>query len=147
MVVPVFNVDRTANMASSISEVAELTLRYNGHSERALFSVTRLGKQHMILGHTWLREHNPEVNWQTGKVEMSRCSPRCCNGCQNEAREERKTLKKEEASVNTCRTGPFPATVEDEASDDEPPVADLSFDIEEGDQVWATDLIPEAQYV
>ena len=28
-----------------------------------------------------LKEHNPEVDWQTGKVEMSHCSPRCCNGC------------------------------------------------------------------
>jgi len=42
-------------------------------------------------------------------------------------------LKKEEASVNTCQTGPFPATVEDEASDDEPPAANLPFGIEEGD--------------
>ena len=66
-VIPVFNVDGTANTAGSISEVAELILRYNGHSERALFSVTGLGRQHMILGHTWLKEHNPKVKWQTGK--------------------------------------------------------------------------------
>ena len=78
---------------------------------------------------------------------MSQCSPRCCNRCRNEAREERKTLQKEEASVNTCRTGPFPATAEDEASDNEPHAADLPFDIEEGDRVWATGLIPEAQYI
>jgi len=76
------NVDGTANTASSILEVVELLLRYNGHLERALFSVTSLGRQNMILGHTWLQEHNPEVDWQTGNVEMSRCSPRCCNGCQ-----------------------------------------------------------------
>ena len=31
------NVDGTANMAGAISEVAQLILRYNGHSERALF--------------------------------------------------------------------------------------------------------------
>jgi len=49
--------------------------------------------------------------------------------------------------VNACRTSPFPATVEDEASNDEPSVADLPFDIEEGDRVWATGLIPEAQYI
>jgi len=129
------NVDGTINSAGAILEVAELILWYNGHSERALFSVTGLGSQNLILGHTWLQEHNPEVDWKTRKVEMSRCSPRCCNGCRNEAREERKTLKKEEASVNACRTGPFPTTVEDEASDDEPPTSDLPFDIEEGDRV------------
>jgi hypothetical protein len=35
--IPVFNVDGTANTEGSISEVAELLLRYNGHLERALF--------------------------------------------------------------------------------------------------------------
>jgi hypothetical protein len=32
--IPVFNVDRIANTEGSISEVAELLLRYHGHSER-----------------------------------------------------------------------------------------------------------------
>ena len=79
--IPVFNVDRTTNTEGSISEVAELLLHYNGHSERALFCVTNLGRQNLILGHTWLKDHNPEVDWRTRKVEMSRCSPWCCNGC------------------------------------------------------------------
>ena len=149
--VPVFNVDGTANTEGSISEVAELLLRYNGHSERALFCVTGLGKQNLILGHTWLKDHNPEVDWRTGKVEMSRCSPRCCNGCRTEAREERQILKREAASINACRLGPFPATVEDvdeeETAEPEPPASDIPFDIEDGDRVWATRLIPEAQYI
>jgi predicted aspartyl protease len=89
----VFNVDGTANMEGSISEVAELLLRYNGHSERALFCATGLGRQNLILGHTWLKDHNPEVDWRTSKVEMSCCSPRCCNRCRTEAREERRILK------------------------------------------------------
>jgi predicted aspartyl protease len=93
--IPVFNVDGTANTEGSISEVAELLLRYNGHSERALFCVTGLGRQNLILGHTWLKDHNPEVDWRTGKVEMSRCLLRCCNGCRTEAREERRILKRE----------------------------------------------------
>jgi predicted aspartyl protease len=149
--IPVFNVDGTANTEGSISEVAELLLRYNGHSERALFCVTRLRRQNLILGHTWLKDHNPEVDWRTGKVEMSRCSPRCCNGCQTEAREERRMLKREAASINACRSGSFPAMVEDaeeeDSSDDEPATSDIPFDIEEEDRVWATGLIPEAQYV
>jgi predicted aspartyl protease len=147
----VFNVDRTANTEGSISEVAELLLHYNGHSERALFCVTELGRQNLILGHTWLKDHNLEVDWRTGKVEMSHCSPRCCNGCRTEAREERRTMKREVASINACRSGSFPATLEDaeeeETSSDEPTASDMPFDIEEGDRVWATGLIPEAQYV
>jgi hypothetical protein len=103
--IPVFNVDGTANTEGSISEVAELLLHYNGHSERALFCVTRLRKQNLILGHTWLKDHNPEVDWRTGKVEMSRCSSRCCNGCRTEAREERRMMKREVAVRATIGSG------------------------------------------
>jgi hypothetical protein len=149
--IPVFNVDGTANTEGSISEVAELLLHYNGHSERALFCVTGLGRQNLILGHTWLKDHNPEVDWRAGKVEMSRCSPRCCNGCRTEARDERRILKWEAASISACRSSSFLATVEDadeeEEVDDEPTVSDIPFDIEDGDRVWATGLIPEAQYI
>ena len=37
--------------------------------------------------------------------------------------------------------------MEDEAPEDKPLPSNLSFDIEEGDRVWATSLIPEAQYI
>src|SRR5882724_5749939 len=31
----------------------------------------------IILGHTWLVEHNPEIEWSTGKVCMNRCLAAC----------------------------------------------------------------------
>src|SRR5882724_8419685 len=31
----------------------------------------------IILGHIWLVEHNPEIDWSTGKVCMNRCSAAC----------------------------------------------------------------------
>jgi hypothetical protein len=82
---------------------------------------------------------------------MSHCSPRCCNGCRTEAREERRILKQEAASISACRSSSFPATVEDadkeEEVSDKPTVSNIPFDIEDGDRVWATGLIPEAQYI
>jgi hypothetical protein len=135
-VIPVFNVDGTPNEAGCISEVVELIIRYEKHSERTLFAVTGLGRQNLILGITWLREHNPEIDWRTGKVEMTRCLPRCCIGCRDKVRTERRNLKKEEASINACRTGPFPEmTDETSKPEDEPPMTDLPFDLEEGDCV------------
>ena len=144
--IPVYNVDGSANIDGSISEVVELLLRYERHSERALFCVTGLGKQNLILGHTWLKDHNPEIDWRTGKVEMSCCSPRCCNGCRTDAREERKLAKKEAANINACRAGPFPTAAED-TPNCEPPTSDIPFDLEEGDHVWATGLLPKAEYI
>lgn len=41
--IPVYNVDGSANEAGSISEIVDLILRYQNHSERAQFAVTSLG--------------------------------------------------------------------------------------------------------
>jgi hypothetical protein len=71
--IPVLNVDGTPNGAGAITDVVNVILRYNDHSERTTFAVTSLGKQDMILGHPWLPQHNPEVDWKTGEVKMTRC--------------------------------------------------------------------------
>src|SRR5277367_2155090 len=73
--IPVYNVDGTPNEAGFVTEVVDLILRYKNDSERTLFAVSSLGKQKVILGHSWLRKHNPEINWTTGEVKMSRCPP------------------------------------------------------------------------
>jgi len=69
--IPVYNVNSSSNEASRISEVVDVVLHYKTHSERTLLTVSSLGKQNMILGYTWLKDHNPEVNWQTGEVQMN----------------------------------------------------------------------------
>jgi len=67
----VYNVDSSPNEAGHISEVVNVVLRYKTHSERTLLTVSSLGRQNMILGYTWLKDHNPEVNWQTGEVQIN----------------------------------------------------------------------------
>ncbi|KAF8890053.1 hypothetical protein BD779DRAFT_1438811 [Infundibulicybe gibba] len=42
-----------------------------------LFEVTTLGKTKVILGHTWLKKHNPTIDWTTGEVSMNRCPAEC----------------------------------------------------------------------
>ena len=56
--VPVYNVNGTPNEAGNISKVVDVLMTYNGHSERILLAVTKLGKQSVILGMTWLKKHN-----------------------------------------------------------------------------------------
>ena len=79
--IPVYNVDGSPNEAGSINNVVDVIMSYNGHSERILLAVTQLGKQSMILGFTWLKKHNPEIDFRTRSVKMSRCLPWCCVGC------------------------------------------------------------------
>jgi len=69
--IPVYNVDGFPNEAGQISKVVNVVLRYKTHSERTLLAVSSLRKQNMILGYTWLKDHNPEVNWQTGEVQIN----------------------------------------------------------------------------
>jgi hypothetical protein len=59
----VYNIDGTPNEGSAICKIADVILQYNGHAERTQFVIMQLGKQSMILGFTWLCEHNPEINW------------------------------------------------------------------------------------
>src|SRR5262245_27879295 len=65
------NVDGSPNEHGPISEMAELVLQYKGHRERVLFAVTQLGKETMVLGLPWLKEHNMEIDWVTGEVKLS----------------------------------------------------------------------------
>jgi len=67
----VYNVDGSPNEAEQISKVVDIVFHYKTHSERTLLTVSNLGKQSMILSYIWLKDHNPEVNWQTREVQMN----------------------------------------------------------------------------
>jgi len=75
--IEVYNINGSVNRGGSITEVT-LISSYQGHKECAVFKVCDLGKSNLIIGYTWLHKHSPEINWETGKVEMMRC-PRECN--------------------------------------------------------------------
>jgi len=79
--IPVFNVDGFPNEADQISEVVDVLLHYKTHSERMLLAVSGLGKQSLILGYNWLKNHNPKVDWEKRKVEMTCCPLRCEGEC------------------------------------------------------------------
>lgn len=149
--VPVYNVDGTPNQAGRISEVVELILKYRDHTERCQFAVTTLSGHNLILGHSWLKEHNPEVDWQKGEVVMSRCPARCAT-CRSKIKAEKRHGKQ---ALRTVRMGPWPAFAEEidltpsldrveeiEDEDDHPP-SNPSSDpdcIEEGDRVFFTTI-------
>ena len=78
--IPVFNVNGSPNETGQISEVVDIVLRYKTHSERMLLAVSRLGKQSLILGYDWLKDHNPRIDWEKGEVEITRCSLQCEGG-------------------------------------------------------------------
>jgi len=60
--IPVFNVDGFSNKAGRIAKVVDVVLCYKTHSKRTLLAISNIGKQSMILGYTWLKDHNLKVN-------------------------------------------------------------------------------------
>jgi hypothetical protein len=62
--IKVYNINGTLNQGGSITEEVTLMMSHRSHKERAVFEVCDLGKATLIIGHPWLRKHNPEVNWK-----------------------------------------------------------------------------------
>jgi hypothetical protein len=110
--IPVYNVDGTLNESGVITEVADLLLQHKGHTKQALFAITQLGTQQMILGFSWLKKHNPEVNWQTKTIQLSHY-PESCWTCQAEFHVEQKKKKQTAERIQACQSGLFLVLVED----------------------------------
>ena len=75
--IKVRNMDESDNKRGSITHEMEVNLFYRGHVERVQMDICELGKTEVILGMLWLAAHNPEINWETGEVRMTRCPPLC----------------------------------------------------------------------
>jgi len=75
--IPVYNVDGTLNKVGYITEVVDLIVQYGDHLERATFHITGISQTTIILRHMWLVEHNPEINWCTRKVSLTRFPVSC----------------------------------------------------------------------
>jgi len=72
--IAVRNVDGTNNSGEAIIHQVECNMFYKGHVKRIRMDVYDLGKTEVML---WLAAHNPEINWETGEVKMTRCPPLC----------------------------------------------------------------------
>ena len=75
--IPVLNVDGTRNQAGDITHFVSVIIKIGKHAEKLWCAVTCLGKTPLILGHTWLRKHNPDVDWSSGKITLNKCPQEC----------------------------------------------------------------------
>ena len=61
------NVDGTENKSGRIKSFVNLEVTLDDKIMDVRFLVTGLGKQKILLGLPWLKEHNPNINWKTGE--------------------------------------------------------------------------------
>jgi len=67
--------------------------------KRMRMDVCNLGKTEVILGMPWLAVHNPEINWETGEVKITRCPPLCGGRSQKRKKVKRIVTEEEEKIV------------------------------------------------
>jgi len=60
--------------------------------ERMRIDVCDLEKTEVILKMLWLQAHNPEINWETEEVEMTKCLSLCGGAIQEK---EKRRIKQE----------------------------------------------------
>jgi len=85
-----------------------------------LLAVSRLGKQSLILGYDWLKDHNPRIDWEKGEVEMT-CCPLWCKGGRALWKEQTHQKRIELRALQSCCNGPTPLLQEESESEEEPP--------------------------
>ena len=62
---------------NTIVDTVEVEIFFKGHKERMSIDVIRGQKWSVILSMSWLRCHNPEIDWKTEKIKMMRCPDEC----------------------------------------------------------------------
>ena len=71
------NMDGSLNKEGPIEYTVEVNIYYQGHRKRTEIDVIGGKKWTVILGMPWLVRHNPEIDWRTGEVKMTRCPEEC----------------------------------------------------------------------
>ena len=104
----VYNVDGSWNSVGSIIHKATLIIIHKGHREKVTFKICDLGKVNLIIGYTWLKKHNPEIDWSTGEIEFIWCPLEC-----NMAKSEKKK------AAHKTHAFKYKASVEEVEDDEE----------------------------
>jgi len=71
------NVNGTFNKEEPIENIVEVNIYYQRHRERTEIDMIGGQKWSVILGIPWLAWYNPEIDWKTEEVEMTRCLEEC----------------------------------------------------------------------
>ena len=57
--------------------MVEVNIYYQGYRKRMEIDIIRGQKWTIVLGIPWLAYHNPEINWKTEEMKMTRYLEKC----------------------------------------------------------------------
>jgi len=73
----VYNSDGSRNREKTIKEFVPLEINSNGHIKQINAVVSEIKETDLFLGHGWLVEHNPEVDWKERVIWFTRYPGHC----------------------------------------------------------------------
>ena len=73
----VSNADGTPNSAGQITHYVRAYTDVGGHKSTQYYYVTDLGNKDVMLGYTFLHEHNPTPDYRKGELVFNRCPEQC----------------------------------------------------------------------
>ena len=71
------NMNRSLNKEGPIEHMVEVNIYFKGHRKMTEIDVIGGQKWMVILGMPWLAHYNPEIDWEIGKVKMTRYPEEC----------------------------------------------------------------------
>lgn len=74
-------VDGRQSSSGKITHEIDLTLQIDTHIEVLTFQVTRIARYNIILGKSWLSNHDPEIKWSSNIISFTSvfCRDHCLN--------------------------------------------------------------------
>ena len=71
------NADGTLNKDGQIKSYVRAVMDIGTHRTTNYLFITNLGDKEMMIGYSYLHQHNPSINWRSGEWEFTRCPESC----------------------------------------------------------------------
>ena len=68
----IYNIDGSNNKAGQITHACNLELTYGEKNTKQQFFISDLGQDQALLGYPFLREFNPQIDWEKGQLCQAR---------------------------------------------------------------------------
>jgi predicted aspartyl protease len=68
--IPLHNIDGSKNKAGGITHYARLNMKIGDTAKKTNFFITDIGPEDIILSLPWLKEANPIIDWEEGKITL-----------------------------------------------------------------------------
>lgn len=131
----VYNADGTSNKSGRIDKSVRAYVEIGSHKSTHNLLVADLGNKDVMIGYTYLRKHNSEIDWEKGEWKFTRCP----ESCAPRARKNKTVTVAETDELQLPREDPWVTLLDKlgEECPDNPHINWLSTDTQE-DQLIAS---------